>query len=89
MLYTKCSHRAHPANVYETAAKRLGSKLIYRRYDELFQWPSVWITESSRPAIAAVICSFTNSKTVPSNIFCRQFCLTQSQFHSFIEFWLL
>ena len=37
------------------AARDLGSSLMYRRYDELFQRPSVWMVESSKPADAAVV----------------------------------
>ena len=49
------NHRADLAKVCEMATRDLGSSLMYRRYDELFQRPSVWMVESSKPADAAVV----------------------------------
>ena len=60
------NNRAHLAKVCEMAARDLGSSLIYRRYDELFQRPSVWIVESSKPADAAVVAA-PNRKLWPEN----------------------
>ena len=43
------------ASTDETAARHLGSSLMYKRYDELCHRPRVYIVESSRPADAAVV----------------------------------
>ena len=55
MVECPSNHRAHLAKVCEMDARDLGSSLMYRRYDELFQRPSVWMVESSKRADAAVV----------------------------------
>ena len=55
--YVRCldDYVTHFASADETATRRLGSSLMYKKYDELFHRPRVCFVESSRPADAAVV----------------------------------